>query len=76
MSLDYIITDNVGLVHLICCVVALGTGSLILGMTKGTTIHKKIGYLYSVSMLVVLVTAFTMYNRFRTWGLFLYQTKT
>ena len=70
MNLEYLITDNVGLVHLICCVIALITGSLVLGLQKGTMRHKKIGYVYSASMFIVLITAFTMYNLFGSWGVF------
>ena len=70
MNFEYLITDNVGLLHLIFCVIALITGSLVLGLTKGTKRHKKIGYIYSASMLIVLVTAFMMYNLFGTWGIF------
>ena len=70
MNFDYILTDNVGLLHLIFSVIAMLAGSLVLGLTKGTKTHKRIGYVYSVAMLVVLVTAFTMYNLFGTWGIF------
>ncbi len=70
MNFDYIITDNVGLLHLIVSVIAMVTGSLVLGLTKGTKTHKRIGYIYSAAMLLVLITAFTMYNLFGTWGIF------
>jgi len=70
MNFDYLITDNIGLVHLIASIVTLLTGTLMLGLTKGTNTHKKIGYVYSISMLILLVTAFTMYNLFGTWGIF------
>jgi len=70
MNFDYIITDNVGLLHLIVSVIAMVTGSLVLGMRKGTNTHKRIGYVYSVAMLLVLITAFTMYNLFGKWGIF------
>ncbi len=70
MNLEYLITDNVGLVHLIVSIIALITGSLVLGMTKGTKNHKKIGYVYSIAMLLVLITAFAMYNLFGKWGIF------
>jgi uncharacterized membrane protein len=70
MNFDHIITDKVGLIHLIFSIVALATGTLVLGLTKGTKTHKKIGYIYSASMFIVLVTAFSMYNLFGTWGIF------
>ena len=70
MNFDYLITDNIGLVHLIASILALMTGTLILTLTKGTNTHKKIGYVYSISMLILLVTAFMMYNLFGTWGIF------
>jgi len=72
MNFDYIITDNVGLLHLIVSVISLVTGSFVLGLTKGTKTHKRIGYVYSVAMLLVLITAFMMYNLFGKWGIFHY----
>jgi uncharacterized membrane protein len=70
MNFDHFITDEIGLVHLIFSIISLISGTLILWLTKGTKTHKKIGYLYSISMLIVLSTAFAMYNLFGTWGIF------
>lgn len=70
MNFDYIITDLKGLVHLVFSILSLLTGSFVLGFKKGTKIHKKIGYVYSASMIIVLATSFTMYNLFGTWGIF------
>lgn len=70
MNFDYIITDLTGLVHLVFSILSLVTGSFVLGLKKGTKLHKKIGYVYSISMIIVVATAFTMYNLFGTWGIF------
>ena len=70
MNFDYIITDFKGLVHLVFSILSLITGSFVLGLKKGTKTHKKIGYVYSVSMIIVLATSFTMYNLFETMGNF------
>ena len=70
MNFEHIITDNIGLLHLIVSVFAMVAGSLVLGLTKGTKTHKRIGYIYSSAMLLVLVTAFSMYNLFGVWGIF------
>ena len=70
MNFNHIISDKIGLLHLIVSIIALVTGSLVLGMEKGTTNHKRIGNLYSLAMLLVLITAFLMYNLFGKWGIF------
>ena len=45
-------------------------GSIILIIPKGTDIHKFIGRIYALAMLVVLVTAFLTYRLYGTWGIF------
>ena len=70
MNFDHIITDEIGLIHLIFSIVSLISGTLILWLTKGTKLHKRIGYVYSIAMFIVLLTAFFMYNLFGTWGIF------
>lgn len=39
-------------------------------LPKGTAKHKRIGILYGLTMLVVLVTAFMTYRLFGTWRIF------
>lgn len=65
-----IFSTNAGLVHLLASILALITGTLVLLLKKGTDIHKRIGYLYSLSMVVLLITAFMIYNLFGGWGIF------
>ena len=70
MNFDHLITDNIGLIHLVFSITSLITGTLVLSLTKGTNTHRKIGYAYSISMFVVLATSFAMYNLFGSWGIF------
>lgn len=70
MNFDHVISNNTGLVHLVFSVLALISGTLVLILQKGSDRHKKVGYLYSISMLIVLITAFMLYNLFGKWGIF------
>lgn len=70
MNFDHIISNNTGLLHLIVSIITLLTGTLNLMLVKGTPLHKRIGQVYGVAMIVLLMTAFTMYNLFGTWGIF------
>ena len=45
-------------------------GTLVLALEKGTVTHKRVGYVYATSMVVVLVTSFMMYHLFGGWGVF------
>jgi hypothetical protein len=45
-------------------------GTINLAMHKGTVIHKKVGYGYAASMLILLATAFMLYGLFGRWGIF------
>lgn len=67
-----LINNQTGLIHFIASVLALVFGSAVLVMKKGSKIHIRTGYLYVVSMLVLLVTAFMLYNLFGKWGIFHY----
>lgn len=68
--IDHLVYDKIGLIHLITSVIALITGTANLVMEKGTSIHKKIGTIYAISMLILLITAFMIYRLFGGWGLF------
>lgn len=68
--MENLVYDWIGGLHLIASIVALITGTLILVMAKGTEIHKKIGYMYAVAMLIVVATAFMIYRLFGGWGIF------
>lgn len=56
--------------HLLSAGVALISGSFVLLGTKGTRLHKKIGYTYVMSMIAVNVTAFCIYRLFGGFGPF------
>lgn len=62
----------VGHVHLISSALALIFGTFVLISKKGSKRHKQAGYLYVMSMLVLLVTAFAIYRLFNSWGMFHY----
>lgn len=62
--------STVGLVHLISALIAMLTGAVVLLNTKGGLFHKRAGYTYVVSMLVLNVTAFMIYRLFGRFGPF------
>ena len=70
MNLEHIITNTTGLVHTIASTIALIAGAYILLAKKGTSIHKKIGYIYVIAMIIVLITSFMIYNLFDGFGIF------
>lgn len=70
MNFENFITSNTGLIHFIASIFALLFGTLILVLPKGTFKHKIIGRLYSLTMLIVLITAFMTYKLFGRWGIF------
>jgi len=70
MNTDNIIGNDIGLIHLIASGLALVAGTLVLSLTKGTQLHKRIGYTYVASMTILLITAFMIYRLFGTWGVF------
>jgi len=72
--MENIIGDEIGLVHLISSCFALIFGTYILIAKKGTKKHIKIGYLYVISMGILILTAFMIYRLFNGWGVFHYTT--
>lgn len=67
---DYLFSGMPGIIHTIAALKALLLGSAVLLMKKGTAIHKRIGYAYVASMLIVLSTAFMIYELFNGFGVF------
>jgi len=65
-----LVNDWIGITHLIAAVVTLICGTLVLAMNKGTRRHQQVGYVYAVSILVVVITAFGIYRLFRGFGPF------
>ncbi len=51
-----------GIIHFIASLFALATGTWILSNLKGTSIHKTVGYVYFISMLIVCITSFMQYR--------------
>lgn len=72
--MENLVGDKTGLIHLVSSCFALLFGTLVLVSKKGTSRHVKIGYLYVVSMGVLLLTAFMIYRLFNGWGIFHYAT--
>ena len=70
MNFENLITGQVGLIHLITSILALFFGTLVLATKKGTLLHKRMGYAYTGSMFLLLVTAFMLYNLFGRFGIF------
>jgi uncharacterized membrane protein len=68
--MDSIIHSITGLIHLLSCLLALVAGTCILILSKGSVIHKRIGYVYSLSMIIVNGTAFGLYHLFGRFGPF------
>ena len=72
--MENLVGDTNGLIHLIASIIVLITGSLVLLMKKGTNRHKQIGFVYVVSMGILILTAFMIYRLFKGWGVFHYIT--
>ncbi|MBK8293009.1 MAG: DUF2306 domain-containing protein [Flammeovirgaceae bacterium] len=68
--LHTIVHNTTGLIHLISSLAALVFGTTILLNSKGTQRHKRIGYAYTISMIVLNVTAFMIFRLFNRFGPF------
>lgn len=64
------ISSEIGFVHLLSASLALIFGSVVLADAKGTVFHRRIGYLYMLSMIVLNVTALMIYRLFGKFGVF------
>ena len=58
------------LLHTLVSVIALISGGIIFFFTKGTGLHRKIGFTYVVSMGLSLITSFFIYEMFDGFGPF------
>ena len=58
------------IIHTLSSIVSLIAGALIFLTPKGIVLHKKIGYTYSICMLILLVTSFGLYNLFGGFGVY------
>ena len=63
------VLSSVGIIHLIASVIALVSGTIVLYKLKGSTIHKRIGYIYTISMVVLLATSFMIFRLHGTFGI-------
>ncbi len=68
--MNSLIHSTTGLIHLLSCLLALLAGTSILLLAKGSVTHKRIGYVYGISMLIVNGTAFGLYQLFGKFGPF------
>jgi uncharacterized membrane protein len=59
-----------GLLHLSASIVALLTGAVVLLRRKGNATHRRIGWVYVVSMVAMNVTALMIYRLTRSFGPF------
>lgn len=62
--------DTKGWIHFIAAILSLISGTFILLRPKGDKIHKASGYVYVISMVIVLVTSFMIYRLFDGFGIF------
>lgn len=51
-----------GSIHFISSLIGLVTGAYLLIATKGTRFHKRVGYLFSISLVLVNLTALLIYD--------------
>lgn len=62
--------NNFGLVHLIAGCLALTFGLGVLVMRKGTQLHRRVGYAYVASMVILILSSFGIYRLFGKFGIF------
>lgn len=70
--MNYFFNDTIGLIHLVSSIFALIFGTMVLVQKKGTKKHKRIGYFYVMSMVILLITSFLIYRMFNGFGMFHY----
>jgi uncharacterized membrane protein len=59
-----------GSIHISTAMTALLFGAFVFPMTKGTRLHKALGYLYAAALLATNVTAFGLYHLTGHFGMF------
>ena len=59
-----------GQVHFLTALIALATGAVVVLQTKGSALHRRIGWVYAASMIAVNVTALSIYRLTGTFGPF------
>ncbi len=68
--MKYFVNGPIGLTHLVFSIASLITGLQILVTKKGTKQHTRVGYIYSVSLIILNLTAFMIYNLYGKFGIF------
>ena len=63
------IQSTTGLIHTLAALCALLTGIVIFSRPKGTSFHRALGYGYSISMTVMIMTAFFIYHLTKSFNL-------
>lgn len=64
------VNSNLGWFHLASAVLAMVAGAFVLAAKKGTTQHKRVGYTYTVAMVMVCASALGIYNLTGRFGIF------
>lgn len=64
------VNSGLGWFHLSTAVLALVLGTFVLGTRKGTRLHRRVGYLYVGSMVLVCGSALAIYNLTGRFGVF------
>ena len=67
--MDEISRLPISLTHISFAIAALLSGTLVLLLPKGTVRHQRVGYAYVTSMMVVLITTFSIYRLFGCFDL-------
>ena len=57
-----IIHSNIGWFHFIAAIIAMLSGTIVLLNKKGNQFHKRVGYVYVVSMLLLNISSFFIVN--------------
>jgi uncharacterized membrane protein len=60
----------IGLIHISSAVIAMIAGAIVLLNTKATGFHKRTGYVYVISMVILNATAFLIYHLYGKFGPF------
>ncbi|MEH6656105.1 DUF2306 domain-containing protein [Leeuwenhoekiella marinoflava] len=58
----------INLIHTVFSVLALISGAVVIIQTKGTITHKRYGYTYFISMLILIATSFMIFDLFEGFG--------
>ncbi|MGF1688015.1 DUF2306 domain-containing protein [Photobacterium japonica] len=68
--MDFFYQSPLGAIHSLCALIAFISGFIVLRNTKGTLFHKKIGYVYGISMILLNLSAIPITNLFNGMGFF------